>query len=172
MRDKKLPEFLDYRIRNSEKGAFAMETLAQLGREFGISISDNFMQIPFLPMPPMREFLDDRDGGGQNNTQTPGGSAPKFKNEKSAQRGSLGDGHPADVRGSFTRISRPKTSVRAVKILENKHFGTDIHDPKARTSTTLGDFQKLWSEKLWAEFSSPKSDRNLRDSPQRRLDYT
>ena len=35
-----------------------------------------------------------------------------------------------------------KTSVRAAKILEkNKHFGADIHDPKARTSTTLRDFQ-------------------------------
>ena len=65
-----------------------------------------------------------------------------------------------DVRGSFARISRPKTSVRAVKILEkkkNKHFGADIHDPKARTSTTLRDFQKFRSEKLWANFSFPNS---------------
>ena len=38
---------------------------------------------------------------------------------------------------------------------KNKHFGTDIHDPKARTSTTLRDFQKLRSEKLWAEFPFP-----------------
>ena len=83
---------------------------------------------------------------------------PKIKNEKSAQRGSFLGGHPVDVRGSFARISRPKTSVRAVKILEkkNKHFSADIHDPKARTSATLRDFQKLRSEKLWAEFSFPK----------------
>ena len=44
----------------------------------------------------------------------------RVKNEKSAQRGSFWDGRPADIRGSFARISRPKTSVRAVKILEKK----------------------------------------------------
>ena len=80
-----------------------------------------------------------------------------LRKEKSAQGGSFGDGYPADIRGSFARISRPKTSVRALKILEkNKHLGADIHDPKARTSTTLRDFQKLRSEKLWAEFSFSK----------------
>ena len=42
---------------------------------------------------------------------------PNFKNEKSARRGSVWDGHPADIRGSFARISRPKTLVRVVKIL-------------------------------------------------------
>ena len=36
-------------------------------------------------------------------------------------------------------------------------FGADIHDPKARTSTTLREFQKLRPEKLWAEFSFPNS---------------
>ena len=41
------------------------------------------------------------------------------------------------------------------KSWKNKHFGADIHDSKARTSTTLRDFQKLRSEKLWAEFSFP-----------------
>ena len=58
-------------------------------------------------------------------------------------------GHP----GSFTRcIPGPKLLSGAVKILEkNKHFGADIHDPKARTSTTLTDFQKFRSEKLRAE---------------------
>ena len=51
--------------------------------------------------------------------------------------------YPADIRGSFARMSRPKTSVRAPKILaKNKHLGADIHDPKARTSTTPRDFQK------------------------------
>ena len=38
-----------------------------------------------------------------------------IKSEKSAQRERFWDGHPADIRGSFARISRPKTSVRAVK---------------------------------------------------------
>ena len=61
-----------------------------------------------------------------------------------------------DIWGSCARISWPKTSVRAIKILEKgKHLGADIHDPKARTSTTLRDFQKLRSEKHWAEFSFP-----------------
>ena len=41
------------------------------------------------------------------------------------------------------------------KLWKKKHFGADIHDPKARTSTTLRDFQKLRSERLWAEFSFP-----------------
>ena len=64
--------------------------------------------------------------------------------------GRMSCGHP----GSFARISRPKISVRALKILE-KLLGVDIHDPKAQTSTTLRDFQKLRSDKLWAEFSFP-----------------
>ena len=38
---------------------------------------------------------------------------------------------------------------------KNKHLGADIHDPKARTSMTLRDLQKLRSEKLWAEFHFP-----------------
>ena len=46
-----------------------------------------------------------------------------IKNEKSAQRGSFRAGYPADIRGSFARISRPKTSVRALKILEKQAFG-------------------------------------------------
>ena len=41
-----------------------------------------------------------------------------LKNEKSAQRVSFWDGYPADIRGSFARISRPKTSVRVLKTLE------------------------------------------------------
>ena len=43
--------------------------------------------------------------------------------EKSAQRGSFWDGYPADIQGSFARISRPKTSVRALKTLEKQAFG-------------------------------------------------
>ena len=42
----------------------------------------------------------------------------RFENEKSAQRASFWGGHPADIRGSFPRISQPKTSVRVVKIPE------------------------------------------------------
>ena len=49
----------------------------------------------------------------------------------------------------------PKLWSAGSKSWKNKHFGADIHDPKARTSTTLRGFQKLRSEKLWAEFSLP-----------------
>ena len=67
------------------------------------------------------------------------------KNEKSAQRVSFWDGHPADIRGSFARISRPKTSVRALKILEKQAFGrghpwpegADVHDPKGLPKTSV-----------------------------------
>ena len=59
--------------------------------------------------------------------------------------GVLGDGRPADVRGSFARISRPKTSVRAVKILKKQAFrrghpwpeGADVHDPKGFPKTSV-----------------------------------
>ena len=82
-----------------------------------------------------------------------------IKNENSAQRGSFWDRCPADIWGLYARMSRPKTSVRTLKILgkKSKHLGADIHDPKARTSTNLRDFQKLRSETLWAEFSFPIS---------------
>ena len=49
----------------------------------------------------------------------------------------------------------PKLRSGRSKSWKNKHFGADIHDPKARTSTTLRGFQELRSEKLWAEFSFP-----------------
>ena len=49
----------------------------------------------------------------------------------------------------------PKLRSGRSKSWKNKHFGADIHDPKARTSTTLRGFQKLRSEKLWAESSFP-----------------
>ena len=90
--------------------------------------------------------------GRKTSRRTP---LPKIKNEKSAQGGSFWHGYPANIRGSFAQIARPKTSVRAFEILENKHLGADVHDPKARTSTTLRDFQKLRSEKFWAEFPFP-----------------
>ena len=77
----------------------------------------------------------------------------KSQERKPAQRGSFWDGHPADIRGSFARISRdsrPRTSVRAVKILEKQAFwrghpwpeGADVHSakgfPKTSVRKTLG----------------------------------
>ena len=76
-----------------------------------------------------------------------------FKSEKSAQRGVFWDRYPADIRGSSARISKLRSGHS--KCWKSKHLGADIHDPKARTSTTPRDFQKLRSEKLWAEFTFP-----------------
>ena len=59
-------------------------------------------------------------------------------------------GHSRGYPDRKLRSGRPKS-------WKNKHWGADIHDPKARTSTTLRDFQKLRSEKLWAEFSFPNT---------------
>ena len=49
----------------------------------------------------------------------------------------------------------PKLRSGQSKSWNNKRFGADIHDPKARTSTTLRGFRKLRSEKLWAEYPFP-----------------
>ena len=54
----------------------------------------------------------------------------------------------------------PKLRSGRSKLWKNKHMGADIHDPKARTSTTLRDFQKLRSKKLRAEFSFPSFGRS------------
>ena len=60
-------------------------------------------------------------------------------------------------RGHSRGYPDPKLRSGQSKSWINKHFGADIHDPKARTSMTLRDFQKLRSEKLWAEISFPIS---------------
>ena len=89
-------------------------------------------------------------------TRLSSGFSDIFQATKTAQRGGFWDGYLVDIQGSFARISRPKTSVRALEILKKEqHVGVDIHDPKARTSTSLRDLQKLRSEELWAEFSFP-----------------
>ena len=49
----------------------------------------------------------------------------------------------------------PKLRSGRSESWKNKHFGADIHDPKARTSMILWDVQNLRSERLWAEFSLP-----------------
>ena len=64
---------------------------------------------------------------------------------------------PCTSEGHSRRYPGPKLRSGRSKFRKNKHFGADIHDPKARTSTTLSDFQKLRSEKLWAEFSFPRN---------------
>ena len=54
----------------------------------------------------------------------------------------------------------PKLRSGRSKSWKNEHFGADIHEPKARTSTTPRDCQKLRSEKLWAEFSFLNRENN------------
>ena len=63
-------------------------------------------------------------------------SRQKMKNENQPRQGVFRTDIPWICR------SRVKTLVRALGTLENKHVGTDIHDPKAQTSTTLRHFQE------------------------------
>ena len=67
----------------------------------------------------------------------------------------LGTDIPRTTGGHSRGYPGPELRSGPSKSWKNKHLGADIHDPKARTSTTLRDFQKLRSEKLWAEFSFP-----------------
>ena len=62
---------------------------------------------------------------------------------------------PRTSRGHSRGYPGPKLWSGRSKSWKIKHFGADIHDLKARTSTTLGNSQELRSQKLWAEFSSP-----------------
>ena len=89
-----------------------------------------------------------------------GPSFQGFQNEKSAQRGSVWDGYRADIRRSFARMSRVKTSVRALKTIEIQAFwrghpwpeSADFHNPNPPNGFPKG----FGSDKLWAEFSFPK----------------
>ena len=68
--------------------------------------------------------------------------------------GRISRGHPGVIRADIPAQNFGQGTQNHGKT--NKHLGADIHDPKARTSTILiRDFQKLRSEKLWAEFSFP-----------------
>ena len=59
---------------------------------------------------------------------------------------------PRTSRGHSRGYPDPKLRSGRPKSWKNKHLGADIHDPKARTSTTLRDLQKLRSEKLGLNF--------------------
>ena len=67
----------------------------------------------------------------------------------------LGTDIPRTSGGHSRGYPGPKLRPGRSNSWKNKHVSADIHDPKARTSTTLRGFQKLRSEKLWAEFSFP-----------------
>ena len=71
----------------------------------------------------------------------------------SPKRKFFGTDAPRTSGGHLRGYPGPKLRSGWSKSWKNKHLGVDIHDPKARTSMTLRDFQKLRSEKLWAEFS-------------------
>ena len=90
-------------------------------------------------------FLENGSGGS--------GSASRTKNQPKEEV--FGTDIPRTSGGHSRGYPGPKLRSGWSKSWKNKHFGADIHDPKARTSTTLRDFQKLRSEKLWAEFSFP-----------------
>ena len=65
-----------------------------------------------------------------------------FKNEKAAQRVGFGAGYPADVHADIpadVRGQKLRSNPRDPGKKKNKHFGADIHDPKARTP---GGFKK------------------------------
>ena len=81
---------------------------------------------------------------------------PPFSRTKSQPKEEVfGTDIPRTSGGHSRGYPGPKLRSGGSKSWKNKHLGTDIHDPKARTSRTLRDFQKLRSEKLWAEFSFP-----------------
>ena len=71
---------------------------------------------------------------------------------KSKFLGRISRGHPGVIRAD---IPAQNFGQGAQNLGKTSIWARDIHDPKARTSTTLTDFQKLRSEKPWAEFSLP-----------------
>ena len=114
--------------------------------------------------PGVKKFLPITGAAGK---PTFGGGRPRFSTRTSMTRRVLetfctkkvcvdfGTDIPRTSGGHSRGYPGPRLRSRQSKSWKNKHFGADIHDPKARTSTTLRDFQKLRSEKLWAEFSFP-----------------
>ena len=103
--------------------------------------------------PPQKTLLDSCEcrpvnvGTGRKTTDSRAKNQPKEEVLGTDPRTS--GGHSRGYPGPKLRSGRSES-------WKNKHLGADTHDPKARTSTTLRDFQKLRSEKLRAEFSFPK----------------
>ena len=105
-----------------------------------------FRRVPAVPESPSRT-------GGMAHLRQ------RFKNEKAAQRVSFGAGYPADVHADIPADVRgQKASVKPSKLWEkkNKHVGADVHDPKARTSMTLGRVRRNFGQKNFGlSFCSP-----------------
>ena len=75
-----------------------------------------------------------------------------FQEQKSSPKRKL-SGRICCGHRSFARISWTKTSVRALETLGKQAFQRGHPWPKGADVHDLKDFQKLRSEKLWAEFS-------------------
>ena len=88
-------------------------------------------------------------------------SQERKSSPKSKFSGRISGGRPRGYPGGHPGA---KTSVKPSKSWKNKHFGADVHDPKARTSMTPGGFKKLRSEKLRAEFSFPTESTPISES--------
>ena len=65
--------------------------------------------------------------------------------------GRTSGGHPGVIRADIRAQNFGQGGQNPGK---NKHLGADIHDPKARTSMNVGDFQKLRSENFGLNFLS------------------
>ena len=63
--------------------------------------------------------------------------------------GRISSGHPGVIRADIPAQNFGQVPPSPGFV---KHLATDIHDPKARTSTTPRHLPKLRSEKLWADF--------------------
>ena len=66
--------------------------------------------------------------------------------------GQISRGHPGVIRADIPAQNFGSGPSKSWK--KNKHLGADIHDPKARTSTTPRDLQKLRSENFGLNFRS------------------
>ena len=80
----------------------------------------------------------------------------KIKKAKSAQRESFGDGYPSDIRVSFARISWPKTSVRALKMLDKDDNQGSPRQTKPKKCRFASRFANLFS---WIRRVSGKTRR-------------
>ena len=66
--------------------------------------------------------------------------------------GRISRGHPGVIRADIPAQNFGPGPSKSWK--KNKHFGADVHDPKARTSTTPRVFQKLRSNNFGLNFRS------------------
>ena len=103
----------------------------------------NFIRPPLYTPPPQEGIF--RGGGWGRIKFGPVAqqlSGTKKKQPKEKFLGRISRGRPRIIRADV-----PGQKFRALKTLENKHFGADIHDPSARTSMTPGGCKKTSRKK-------------------------